>query len=109
MLSAQLELEGSLQAYVHSATKYDECELANFPHVKTRLTCHWVCVGKEAHNHHAVRRCAPDKIPVLPDKQVHVHLHTMMYSQSTLLFKYYFLHIFILVYTCVLVYDNKEI
>lgn len=66
----KLELEGCLQAYVHNATKYDDCELANFPHVKTSLTCHWVCAGREPHNHHAVRRCAPDKMPVLPDKQV---------------------------------------
>ena len=66
----QLEMEGSLQAYVHNTTKYDDCELANFPHVKTRLTCLWACAGKEPHNHHAVRRCAPDKMPVLPDKQV---------------------------------------
>lgn len=79
-LSAQIELEGSLQAYVHNATKYDECELANFPHVKTCLTCHWVCVGKEPHNHHAVRRCAPDKMPVLPDKQVRMYMYMYIYT-----------------------------
>ena len=72
-VTEQLKLEGSLQAYVHNATKYDECELANFPHVKTCLTCHWVCASREPHNHHAVRRCAPDKIPVLPDKLVGSH------------------------------------
>ena len=79
----QLELEGSLQAYVHNATKYDDCELANFPHVKTSLTCHWVCVGRDPHNHHAVRRCAPDKIPVLPDKQVGSITHTLLELPSS--------------------------
>ena len=74
LVIAKLELEGSLQAYVHNATKYDECELANFPHVKTCLACHWVCAGKDPHNHHTVYRCAPDKIPVLPDKQVCTHM-----------------------------------
>ncbi len=69
-LTAQLDLEGSLQLFLHTASKYDECELLNLPHVHSCMQVTWDCAAKDPNDHHAVVRCAPDRIPVQPDKQV---------------------------------------
>ena len=68
--TARLDLEGSLQLIVHTASKYDECEIFNFPLAHSSLLCKWNCGGRDPNNHHAVVRCAPDKLPVRHDKQV---------------------------------------
>ena len=70
MYSAQLILDGAVQLFVHTASKYDSCQLLNFPRAKLTLNLNWFCGGKDPNRHHYVVRCAPDKIPVLPDKQV---------------------------------------
>ena len=44
--------------------------MLNFPHAKATLNLNWFCGGKDPNRHHYVVRCAPDKIPVQPDKQV---------------------------------------
>ena len=67
---AQLILEGAVQLFVHTASKYDSCQILNFPHAKATLNLNWFCGGKDPNRHHYVVRCAPDKIPVQPDKQV---------------------------------------
>lgn len=70
LLPAQLDLDGALQLIVHTASKYDDCEILTFPRVKSTLKLNWYCGGKDPNGHHHVVRCAPDRIPVLPDNQV---------------------------------------
>ena len=67
---AQLILEGAVQLFVHTASKYDSCRILNFPRARSTLNLNWFCGGKDPNRHHYVVRCAPDKIPVQPDKQV---------------------------------------
>ena len=71
---AQLILEGAVQLFVHTASKYDSCEILNFPRARSTLNLNWFCGGKDPNRHHYVVRCAPDKIPVQPDKQVYQRL-----------------------------------
>lgn len=68
--TAQLILNGAVQLFVHTASKYDSCQILNFPRAKATLNLNWFCGGKSPNRHHYVVRCAPDKIPVQPDKQV---------------------------------------
>lgn len=89
--TAQLDMKGALQLIVHTASKYDDCIIVDFPHVKSSAKFNWVCGGKGPHGHHYVIRCAPDRVPVLPDNQVchsvpsdlqmhmcvHTHIHTL--------------------------------
>lgn len=67
---ARLILEGAVQLFVHTASKYDSCQILNFPRAKSTLNLNWFCGGRDPNRHHYIVRCAPDKIPVQPDKQV---------------------------------------
>ena len=69
-LLAKLTLTGAFQFLVHTASKYDECELLNFPKASVSIDLKWFCSGKDPNKHHNVVRCVPDKLPVRPDKQV---------------------------------------
>ena len=77
---ARLVLEGAVQLFVHTASKYDSCQILNFPRAKSTLNLNWFCGGKEPNRHHYVVRCAPDKIPVQPDKQVRTVLGVLVSS-----------------------------
>ena len=60
---------GGAKVLIHTASRYDECELFFLPLAKASLGFEWVCRG-EPHHHHHVVRCLHSKLPVLPAGQV---------------------------------------
>ena len=70
---AKLALSGAAQLLVHTASKYDECEVLSLPSVCASVSLHWCVNGGDPNRHHHVVRCAPDRLPIRSDKQVRQH------------------------------------
>lgn len=62
---------------VYTASKYNDCCVLDFPRVKSSLKLNWVCKGRSPYDHHRVVRCAPDRVPVLPDNQASIIILTI--------------------------------
>ncbi|XP_065892546.1 bridge-like lipid transfer protein family member 2 isoform X2 [Dysidea avara] len=58
----RLTLEGAVNVYMHTASKYDDCRSLHFPHATCNIKFDWNCQGNP-HDHHSLMPCLPDRIP----------------------------------------------
>ncbi|KAM7354827.1 bridge-like lipid transfer protein family member hobbit [Cochliomyia hominivorax] len=68
--NAKIMFKGELNVTVRTASRYDDCRLLHFPHLKLTFKLNWVCLANP-NDHHAVMPCAPDKLPEYSSNQVH--------------------------------------
>uniref|UniRef100_A0A1A9X0V8 FMP27/BLTP2/Hobbit GFWDK motif-containing RBG unit domain-containing protein n=1 Tax=Glossina brevipalpis TaxID=37001 RepID=A0A1A9X0V8_9MUSC len=68
--NAKIMFRGELNVTVRTASRYDDCRLLHFPHLKLTFKLKWVCLANP-NDHHAVMPCAPDKLPEYSSNQVH--------------------------------------
>jgi hypothetical protein len=70
--NVSLEVKCGVQCYVHTASKYDECQLLAIPSVDVMVGFNFRCLGDSSpHDHHRVVRCHVDRLPACPEGQVH--------------------------------------
>lgn len=70
-------LEGCLEAYVYTASRYNKCRILQIPFVSADIQFHFITHG-DSYGHHSVIRCLHDELPLLPNGQVHVHVHVFV-------------------------------
>jgi len=69
--------KGSLDIYLNTESKYDDCRLLHLPNLQLKLRIEWLCKqhflsGHESANlHNFVIPCAPDKLPVIINSSEH--------------------------------------
>lgn len=69
LIPVSFELTGGVHACVHTASRYDDCQLAHLPLTHVTIGYEWVC-RSQPQCHHEVIRCVPDKLPLLQEGQV---------------------------------------
>ena len=62
---------GGAHAFVHTASRYDDCQLVQLPLSHLTVSLEWLC-RSTPQCHHDVIRCVPGKLPELPEGQVRV-------------------------------------
>ena len=69
-----LDLVGGAHAFVHTASRYDECQLVQLPLAHLNISLDWLC-RSTPQCHHEVVRCVPSKLPQLPEGQVSLFIY----------------------------------
>uniref|UniRef100_A0A1X7V154 FMP27/BLTP2/Hobbit GFWDK motif-containing RBG unit domain-containing protein n=1 Tax=Amphimedon queenslandica TaxID=400682 RepID=A0A1X7V154_AMPQE len=60
--NVSLSINGGLHGYVHTASRYDECQFFTIPSVSLDLQFLFKVRGESPHLHHSVVRCASNRI-----------------------------------------------
>lgn len=68
---AKIVMEGNLDIYVRTASKYDDCKLIHLPQIRLTFKLFWVCLA-DSNDHHSVQLCAPDRLPEYSSNQVNI-------------------------------------
>ena len=69
-ITASLILQGAFQVYVHTASRYDVCQVMSLPSIKLELSYRFLFKGEDSHTHHYVVRCVSTKLPIIAEGQV---------------------------------------
>lgn len=68
--NGRLGFLGTLDVYVRTASKYDDCRVLRVPALRLSVKLGWQCVA-DPRDHHAVAPCAPTRLPEYSSNQEH--------------------------------------
>lgn len=61
-VGGQLQVDGTVNVFMHTASKYDDCRCLHLPKATCTMKFNWSCQGNP-HDHHSLMPCVPDRIP----------------------------------------------
>ena len=61
IIGGQLDIDGKLHVFMHTASKYDDCRCLHFPKATCSMVFNWSCQG-DPHDHHSPMPCVPERI-----------------------------------------------